>query len=115
MPDLSQSASQDLSAPVVTIKLPAAFHALTGGRRELPAAGDTIRDVLHGLDRSCPGVLERLMDKEGAVKRYVNVYRNDSDIRSLDGLETKVENDDVIWIIPAVAGGSGAERTEEAR
>ncbi|MBT2407844.1 MULTISPECIES: MoaD/ThiS family protein [unclassified Streptomyces] len=90
------------------VKLPAAFHVLTGGRKKLPVEGDSVREVLVGLDRECPGVLDRLMDKEGSVKRYVNVYRNDSDIRELAGLETTVANDDVIWIVPAVAGGSGA-------
>ncbi|MFI2203089.1 MoaD/ThiS family protein [Streptomyces sp. NPDC020192] len=97
----------------VTVKLPAAFHVLTGGRRQLPGEGENIRDVLTDVDRECPGVLDRLMDQEGSVKRYVNVYRNDDDIRGLDGLETKVENHDVIWIVPAVAGGSGTAATEE--
>ena len=110
MPDVSQDISKSLPVPVVTIKLPAAFHMLTSGQRQLPVEGGTIREVLVGLDRSCPGVLERLMDPEGAVKRYVNVYRNDSDIRDLDGLETKVENQDVVWIVPAVAGGSETAR-----
>ncbi|WP_369240095.1 MoaD/ThiS family protein [Streptomyces sp. R21] len=93
------------------VKLPAAFHMLAGGRKQLPVKGDSVREVLVGLDRDCPGVLERLMDGEGSVKRYVNVYRNDSDIRELDGLETAVTNDDVIWIVPAVAGGSGEPRS----
>jgi sulfur-carrier protein len=107
MPDVSQS----LPVSVVTIKLPVALHALTGGRRQVPVEGDSIREVLVGLDRDFPGVLGRIMDQEGSVKRYVNVYRNDDDIRGLDGLETKVENHDVIWIIPAVAGGSGMARS----
>ncbi|MFJ6797368.1 MoaD/ThiS family protein [Streptomyces sp. NPDC091268] len=98
----------------VTIQLPAVFHALTGGRRQLTGTGGNIRDVLHGLDRECPGVLDRIMDGEGSVKRYVNVYRNDTDIRTFDGLETKVENQDVIWIVPAVAGGSGAAEPRES-
>jgi molybdopterin synthase sulfur carrier subunit len=96
--------------PVVTIRLPAAFHVLTGGQRQISVEGDTIREVLVGLDRVCPGILERLMDPEGSMKRYVNVYLNDSDIRDLDGLTTKVENQDVVWIVPAVAGGSGMAR-----
>lgn len=110
MPEVSQDVSRSLPVPVVTIKLPAAFHVLTGGQRQLPGEGGTVREVLAGLDRACPGVLERLMDPEGSVKRYVNVYRNDSDIRDLDGLETKMENQDVVWIVPAVAGGSGTAR-----
>ncbi|URM91489.1 MoaD/ThiS family protein [Streptomyces sp. MRC013] len=110
MPDISQGVSKSLPLPVVTIRLPAAFHALSGGQRQIAVEGGTIREVLVGLDGSCPGALERLMDPEGSVKRYVNVYRNDSDIRDLDGLETKVENQDVVWIVPAVAGGSKTAR-----
>ncbi|MEV5431657.1 MoaD/ThiS family protein [Streptomyces sp. NPDC052701] len=111
---VSQTVGKSLPAPVVTIKLPAAFHVLTGGRRQLPAEGDTVREVLAALERVCPGAQERLMDQEGAVKRYVNIYRNDSDIRCLDGLETKVADNDVIWIVPAVAGGSETVRVQEA-
>lgn len=110
MPEVSQDARKGLPVPVVTIKLPAAFHVLTGGQRQIPVEGDSIREVLVGLDRSCPGLLERIMGPEGSVRRYVNVYRNDSDIRDLDGLETKVENQDVVWIVPAVAGGSRMAR-----
>jgi molybdopterin synthase sulfur carrier subunit len=106
MPDLTRTTGQSLLLPVVTVRLPAAFHGLTGGRKQLPVEGENIRQALLGLDRDFPGVLDRLMDQEGSVKRYVNVYRNDSDIRGLDGLETKVADQDVIWIIPAVAGGS---------
>lgn len=107
MPDVSQRVGKDLPATVVTVRLPAAFQVLTGGQRQVPIEGDTIREILVGLDRVYPGVLERLIDTSGSLRRYVNVYRNDSDIRGLDGLETKMENQDVVWIIPAVAGGSG--------
>ncbi|MBI1758683.1 MAG: MoaD/ThiS family protein [Actinobacteria bacterium] len=96
----------DDSHGVVTVRLPAAFHGLSGGRRQLPIEGGTVGEVLAGLGQACPGLLERLVDQEGAMKRYVNIYRNDNDIRVLDGLETKVEQQDVIWIVPAVAGGS---------
>ena len=94
-----------MSVSLVTIELPGAFHALTGGRRQVSVEGSSIREVLAGLDRAVPGVLERIMDEEGSVRRYVNIFRNDSDIRTLNGLETKVESHDVVWIIPALAGG----------
>jgi molybdopterin converting factor small subunit len=110
MPDVSQSVRESPAVPVVTIKLPAALHVLTGGRRQVPAEGGNIREVLVGLDRAFPGVLERILDQEGSVKRYSNVYLNDDNIRDLDDLETRVENRDVIWIVPAVAGGSGMAR-----
>lgn len=102
------------SHSMVTVRLPAAFHGLTGGRRQLPIEGGTVGEVLAGLGQACPGLLERLVDQEGAMKRYVNVYRNDNDIRILDGLETKVEHQDVIWILPAVAGGSGPASAQES-
>lgn len=105
MTDVSPRVGPNRSVPTVTIKLPAAFHALTGGRRQVPAEGENIREVLVGLGREFPGVLERIMDQEGSMRRYVNIHRNDNDIRSLDGLDTRVENHDVIWVIPAVAGG----------
>jgi sulfur-carrier protein len=111
MPDVPQSVTKSLPVPVVTIKPPTALRALTGGQRQVSVEGDNIREVLVGLDQAFPGVLGQIMDQEGSVKRYVNVYRNDDDIRALDGLETKVENHDVIWIIPAVAGGSGMIRS----
>lgn len=115
MTDASRISGRDLPVSVVTIKLPAAFHILTGGRREVHIeGGGTVREVLVDLARTFPGVHERLLDQEGAMKRYINVYRNDSDIRSLDGLETKVEHQDTLWIVPAVAGGSGTTRTEES-
>jgi molybdopterin synthase sulfur carrier subunit len=106
MTDVSAPDQQALCAPVVTVRLPAAFHAMTGGRKQLPVAGNTIGEVLVSLDEQCPGILDRLVDQEGTMKRYVNVYHNDNDIRGLDGLETTVAADDVVWILPAVAGGS---------
>jgi molybdopterin synthase sulfur carrier subunit len=111
MPEVSQSVSKSLPVPAVTIKLPAAFHALTGGQKQAAAEGGNLREVLVNLDRAFPGVLERIMDQEGSVKRYVNIYLNDEDIRGLNGLETQIENRDVIWIVPAVAGGSGTVRS----
>ncbi|MFE0102589.1 MoaD/ThiS family protein [Streptomyces sp. NPDC059009] len=103
-----QSVDETVPAPVVAIRLPAAFHALTGGQRQISGAGKTIGEVLRSLDQDFPGVIERIIDAEGAVKRYVNVYRNDTDIRSVDGLDTEVAQSDVVWIIPAVAGGCRA-------
>lgn len=101
---------KDMSDPqcVVTVKLPTAFHSLTGGRRRIQVEGGTVREVLIGLDQLCPGVLDRLVDQKGAMQRYVNVYRNENDIRGLEGLETRVAHEDQIWILPAVAGGSAA-------
>ncbi|MDT0263823.1 MoaD/ThiS family protein, partial [Jatrophihabitans lederbergiae] len=114
MSDLSAPDKQAVSASVVTVRLPAAFHSISGGRKNLPVAGGTVREVLTGLEQQCPGILERLVDRDGGMKRYVNVYRNDIDIRGLDGLETMVAGEDVVWILPAIAGGSGTREPEVA-
>lgn len=108
MPDFPHHTGAELPVPVVTVKVPAAFHTLTGGRRLFSIEGESIHEVLVRLDRAAPGLLDKIVDPDQKVKRYVNVYLNDDDIRSLDGLETKVEKDDLVWIIPAVAGGSGS-------
>jgi sulfur-carrier protein len=88
----------------VTIELSGAFGALTA-HRQLSVEGDNLSEVLEDLDRAIPGVLGRILNKEGSVRSYVIIYRNDTDIRSLDCLETRVQNHDVITIIQAIAGG----------
>ncbi len=93
------------AVPVVTIELPGSFYALTGSQRQVSVEAQNIREVLSGLERLVPGVLARIVDEQGTVRRYMNVYRNDNDIRTLEGLETKVEHRDVVWIVPAIAGG----------
>lgn len=108
MADVSHDASISPPVPVVTVKLPTAFHPVTGGKRQVSAEGGCVRDALNDLGRTFPRMCDRLMNEDGTIKRYMNVYRNDSDIRHLAGLDTKLENHDVIWIIPAVAGGAGA-------
>lgn len=112
---MTDVSTPDQQAGSVKVRLPAAFYGLTGGRKLLPATGGTIREILTDLDQQCPGVLDRLVNEDGAMKRYVNVYRNNSDIRSLDGLETTVASEDVVMILPAVAGGSHESVGESRR
>lgn len=107
MTEISAKAQQS-AASAVAVRLPAAFYPLSGGRKRLFAAGGNVREVLDSLERECPGILGRLVDDQGAVKRYVNVYVNDVDIRGLAGLDTAVAGGDLVWILPAVAGGSPA-------
>ena len=66
-----------------------------------------IGEVLRNLERACPGIGARLLDEKGAVRRYVNIFQNDEDIRFLKGLETPVAEGDKVSIIPAIAGGRG--------
>ena len=88
----------------VTIHIPTPMRQHTGGKAEVEATGGTVQTVLDDLGRQFPGLSERLFDK-GQLKRFVNVYLNDEDIRFLDNLNTAVKDGDQLAIIPAVAGG----------
>jgi sulfur-carrier protein len=76
-----------------------------GGVSVVEASGDTVGDVVRSLIASFPGLETNLVDEEGGVRRFVNVYINDEDIRFLDKLDTKVADGDEVAILPAVAGG----------
>jgi molybdopterin converting factor small subunit len=88
--------------PVVRIPTPLRPHA--GGLDRLEAAGSTVGEILHHLGEQHPALRERLFDG-GELRRFVNVYVNDEDIRYLDDLATPVADSDEVSIIPAVAGG----------
>jgi molybdopterin synthase sulfur carrier subunit len=88
----------------VTVSIPTPMRQHTGGQAEVAAGGGTVQAVLDDLGRQFPGLTERLFDR-GQLKRFVNVYLNDEDIRFLDNLNTAVKDGDQLAIIPAVAGG----------
>jgi len=90
----------------VTIRLPAPLRGLAGGQAELAAAGRRVREVLADAGRRHPELLARVLDEAGAVRRFVNLYLGQRDIRALAGLDTEVSAGDVLTIIPAVAGGA---------
>lgn len=89
----------------VTIRIPTPLRPLTGGADEVTAAGTTVAEVLADLERQHPGVRARLMDEQGQLRRFVNVYLNDEDIRFLQGLDTPVPPRADLSIVPAIAGG----------
>lgn len=91
---------------MATIKIPTPLRSYTQDKGEVVASGATIGDVLQNLDKKFPGIGARLMDEKGAVRRYINIFHNDEDIRFLDNLGTPVSDADRISIIPAIAGGS---------
>jgi MoaD family protein len=80
------------------------LRTLTQGKDEVQAAGKTVRDVIEDLEKNYPGLRERLLDDKG-VRRFVNIYQNEEDIRFLDSLDTLVKDGDSISIVPAIAGG----------
>jgi molybdopterin converting factor small subunit len=89
----------------VAVKIPTQLRTLTDGSDEVPADGATVADVIENLESRHPGIKTRLLDDSGALRRFVNVYLEDEDVRFLDGIGTTVPDGAKISIIPAVAGG----------
>jgi molybdopterin converting factor small subunit len=89
----------------VEVKLPTLLRVHADGASSVTADGATVGEVFTALTDRHPGLAGNLVDGDGKLHRFVNVYRNDDDIRYLDSLDTKVADGDVISVIPAVAGG----------
>ncbi len=90
-----------------TVRIPTPLRPLAGGADEVSAAGQTVGEVLQALGSQHDGLLERILDGEGKLRQFVNVFLGEANIRSLDGLESAVAAGSTIHIIPAVAGGTG--------
>jgi molybdopterin synthase sulfur carrier subunit len=88
----------------VKVRIPTPLRTLTGGADEVPADGGTVAEVIESLEANHPGMKDRLCDDKG-VRRFVNLYANDEDIRFLDNLETALKDGDTLSIVPAIAGG----------
>lgn len=88
----------------VTVRIPTPLRSLTGGEEAVKISGATVRDVIDGLERAHPGMKDRLLDDKG-VRRFVNIYVGEEDIRFLDGLDTALTSGQEISIVPAIAGG----------
>ncbi len=91
----------------IKVKLPTQLRSLSEGAAEVPASGSTVGEVIADLETRHPGISTRLLDDQGKLRRFVNVYVNDEDVRFLDGLDTPLSPDAQLSIIPAVAGGAG--------
>ena len=89
----------------VTVRIPTTMRPLSGGSSTIEVEGSTLGEVLKALDAAHPGFAERLFDDSGALRRFVNVFVADDDVRYLDGLNTAVASGTTVSIIPAVAGG----------
>jgi molybdopterin converting factor small subunit len=87
-----------------TVRIPTPLRSHTDGKDTVSAEGATIKDVLDDLDRKHPGLRDKLVDDRG-VRRFVNIFVGDEDIRFMDGIDTAVKDGDEISIIPAIAGG----------
>jgi molybdopterin synthase sulfur carrier subunit len=87
------------------VRIPTPLRKLTNGKEEVTAAGATVGALVADLERQFPGLKERICDDSGAVRRFVNIFQNDEDIRFLQNLDTPVKDADEISIVPAIAGG----------
>jgi sulfur-carrier protein len=89
----------------VTVRVPTTLRTLTGGDAEVEVEGGTVGEVLGALEERHPGFASRILDDEGGIRRFVNVFVADDDVRFLEGLDTPVPEGETLAIIPAVAGG----------
>jgi sulfur-carrier protein len=94
----------------VHVRIPTPLKKLTGEQDIIKAKGRTVGEVIQWLTETYPGLKERLRDEQGEVRRFINIYVNDEDIRFVQNLETPVKEGDQISIIPAIAGGSSLKR-----
>jgi len=90
---------------MATVRIPTPLRKLTEGKEEVTASGATIAEVIASLEKSYPGIKARICDEKGDVRRFVNIFANEEDIRFLQNLDTPVSDKDEISIVPAIAGG----------
>ncbi|MBI4598031.1 MAG: MoaD/ThiS family protein [Candidatus Omnitrophica bacterium] len=89
----------------VTVRIPTPLQRLTSGQGEVSCEGKTVTELLADLEKRHPGIKERICDEQGQLRRFVNVFVNEEDIRFLKGDQTAVKDGDEVSIIPAIAGG----------
>ena len=89
----------------VSVRIPTILRPYTGGASEVAAEGGTLAEVIEALEAAHPGLRARVLDDDGAIRRFVNVYVNDDDVRFAEGLATATPDGTSVSIIPAVAGG----------
>jgi molybdopterin synthase sulfur carrier subunit len=89
---------------MATVRIPTPLRSLTGGEESVQASGANVRALIDDLESNHPGIKDRLLDDKG-VRRFVNIYVGEEDIRFLDGLDTPLQGNEEISIVPAIAGG----------
>lgn len=89
----------------IRVRIPTPLQKLTGNQSEVSAQGRSVKEILADLEKSYPGLKERLYDEKGTLRRFINFYVNNEDIRFLKGETTVVKEGDEVSIVPAIAGG----------
>ncbi len=87
------------------VRIPTPLRKLTGGAEEVQAPGKSVGELVNELEKKYPGIKERICDESGSVRRFVNIFVKDEDIRFLQNLETPLGDKDEVSIVPAIAGG----------
>ncbi len=87
------------------VRIPPTLRAATGGEKQVTVPGSTVREVIDGLVATYPSLGAQLLDGDGGLNRFVNVFVNDTDVRHLDALDTPVADGDSLVLLPAMAGG----------
>jgi len=90
---------------MATVLVPTPLRRLTGGQTKLTVEGNDIAVLIQSINQQYPGISDKLLDDEGNVKRFINIFVNDDEIRTLQGLATPVKASDRVSIVPAMAGG----------
>jgi len=93
---------------MATVLVPTPLRRFTGGQSKVSLPAQDVGGLIQALESSYPGVSEKLIDGNGEIKRFINVFVNDDEVRSLQGLATPVSADDRVSIVPAMAGGCAA-------
>ncbi|MBI5879096.1 MAG: MoaD/ThiS family protein [Chloroflexi bacterium] len=94
---------------VATVRIPTPLRRLTGNQAKVQVGGGTIGELIGALELAHPGIKDRLVDESGEIKRFVNIFVNGEEIRTLHGPATAVKDGDEVSIIPAMAGGAPAQ------
>ncbi len=89
----------------IRVRIPAPLQKLTGGQAEVTAEGANVKEIIEDLEKRFPGLKERVCDEKGAVRKFINIYVNEEDVRFLNKSETPLKDGDEVSIIPAIAGG----------
>lgn len=89
----------------VKVRIPTPLRKLTEGNSEVIVEGGTVSEVISDLEKKYPGIKERICEGDGALRKFVNIYLNDEDIRFKENVRTKVKDKDELSIVPAIAGG----------
>ena len=89
----------------IKVRIPTPLRKLTNGADEVTADGRNVSEIIENLEKSYPGLKERICEGDGKLRRFVNIYLNDEDIRFKKNMETELKDNDELSIIPAIAGG----------